>query len=111
MATNRNVEQRAVEEPGTSMPTLPTLHQNIATAVPSQTEIQSATQLLSGGKTVPCPEQNSSVIFVREALLSKLEWAGQELTASTSIEMSVQLCRLIKDLADALISVNRTGEM
>ena len=110
MATSRNVEQRAVES-GTSVPTLPTLYQNVTTTVPSQTESQSATQLLSGGKTVPRPEQSSSVVFVREALLNKLEWAGQELTASTSIEMSVQLCRLIKDLADALISVNRTGEM
>ncbi|XP_048363001.1 protein ZNRD2 [Sphaerodactylus townsendi] len=50
----------------------------------------------------PLPSAASTLIAVEEAILQKISWAGRELQQSTSIEMSIQLCSLIRSCAESL---------
>jgi uncharacterized Zn finger protein (UPF0148 family) len=61
----------------------------------------------------PCSERDhrSTIGYVKEVIVSKMQWAGKELSTSTSIETSIQLGILIKGLADALASVARAEQM
>ncbi|XP_060108314.1 protein ZNRD2 [Heteronotia binoei] len=50
----------------------------------------------------PSPPPTSTLAAVEEAILQKISWAGRELQQSTSIEMSIQLCSLIRSCAESL---------
>ncbi|KAL8184080.1 UNVERIFIED_CONTAM: Sjoegren syndrome/scleroderma autoantigen 1 [Gekko kuhli] len=50
----------------------------------------------------PSPPPTSVLAAVEEAILQKINWAGRELQQSTSIEMSIQLCSLIRSCAESL---------
>lgn len=45
------------------------------------------------------------VVATQKMLLSKLQWATEELAGTSSVEYSTQLCQLIKACADALQSI------
>ena len=47
------------------------------------------------------PPHTSSTI---DALADKVQWASQELRQANSVEYSIQLCKLIKTAADAVVA-------
>lgn len=60
------------------------------------------------GPPLPAAPPNADVVAAtRTALLQKLTWASAELSSSTSLETSVQLCGLIRACAEALCSLQQ----
>lgn len=46
-----------------------------------------------------------TILLTEKILLTKMQWANQELSNSTSVEHCTQLCALVKACADAIKSV------
>ena len=44
-------------------------------------------------------------------IIRKIQWATQELGSSTSVENSIQLCRLIRELNETLGSLEKAGQL
>ncbi|XP_042297027.1 protein ZNRD2-like isoform X5 [Sceloporus undulatus] len=53
----------------------------------------------------PSPPPVSALTLAEEAILQKMDWASHELQHSTSIEMSIQLCSLIRSCTESLKSL------
>lgn len=60
---------------------------------------------LPAAVSVPAPASPppvNALTAAEEALLQKITWAGHELQHSSSIEMSIQLCSLIRSCTESL---------
>ena len=55
-------------------------------------------------KTLAVPDMLHSVQASQQTLISRLQWATQELEGTSSVDYSTQLCRLIKECTDAIKS-------
>ena len=47
----------------------------------------------------------------QSAILQKIQWATRELGSSTSVESSIQLCRLIRELNETLGSLQKARQL
>lgn len=69
---------------------------------------RSQQQIMGNGLTAPADsaQRDQEVVAAMQAVQGKMVWATQELKMCSSVELSIQMCSLIKTCAEAITALN-----
>lgn len=80
-------------------------HRPNHTVLDQVSSVPCSTIVPCGTTTLAVPDMLQCVQSAQQTLISKLQWATQELEGTNSVEYSTQLCQLVKECADAIKSM------
>uniref|UniRef100_G3MKB8 Uncharacterized protein n=2 Tax=Amblyomma TaxID=6942 RepID=G3MKB8_AMBMU len=77
-------------------------------ASPGPGSFRSQQQMVGNGSTLPADstQRDQEVVAAMQAVQGKMVWATQELKMCSSVELSIQMCSLIKTCAEAITALN-----